>query len=162
MKKFLFAMMALLAITFQGLQAQAPLKIVTNHPDFKINVKRCAASGKTVIIDLILTNEGATDVEDIKGYGGCSDGSEAYDNDGNIYQGDAVKVRVANRQDYTCSWSGDFKIPVGVPMRYSICIENVPVSTESIARLSLHFECKKWGLGRDKLVKISNIPISRD
>jgi hypothetical protein len=71
MKKFLFAMMALLAITFQGLQAQAPLKIVTNHPDFKINVKRCAASGKTVIIDLILTNEGATDVEKIEGYGGC-------------------------------------------------------------------------------------------
>ena len=161
MKKFLFAMMALLAITFQGLQAQAPLKIVTNHPDFKINVKRCAASGKTVIIDLILTNEGATDVEKIEGAGGCYY-TEAYDNDGNIYQGDAVKVRVANRQNYTCSGCGDFKIPVGVPMRYSICIENVPVSTESIARLSLCFECEKWGLSRDKLVKISNIPISRD
>lgn len=161
MKKFLFAMMALLAITFQGLQAQAPLKIVTNHPDFKINVKRCAASGKTVIIDLILTNEGATDVEKIEGAGGCYY-TEAYDNDGNIYQGDAVKVRVANRQNYTCSGCGEFKIPVGVPMRYSICIENVPVSTESIARLSLCFDCEKWGLGRDKLVKISNIPISRD
>ena len=161
MKKFLFAMMALLAITFQGLQAQAPLKIVTNHPDFKINVKRCAASGKTVIIDLILTNEGATDVEKIEGAGGCYY-TEAYDNDGNIYQGDAIKVRVANRQEYTCSGCGEFKIPVDVPMRFSICIENVPVSTESIARLSLRFECEKWGLNRDKLVKISNIPISRD
>ena len=162
MKKFLFAMMALLAITFQGLQAQAPLKIVTNHPDFKINVKRCAASGKTVIIDLILTNEGATDVEEIEGAGGCYDGTEAYDNDGNIYQGDAIKVRVANRQNYTCSGCGRFKIPVDVPMRFSICIENVPVSTESFARLTLRFECKKWGLNGEKLVKISNIPISRD
>lgn len=161
MKKLLFAMMALLAITFQGLQAQAPLKIVTNHPDFKINVKRCAASGKTVIIDLILTNEGATDVEKIEGYGGCYY-SEAYDNDGNIYQRDAIKVRVANRQNYTCSGCGDFKIPVDVPMRFSICIENVPVSAESIARLSLCFECKKWGLNTNKLVKFSNIPISRD
>ena len=155
-------MMALLAITFQGLQAQAPLKIVTNHPDFKINVKRCAASGKTVIIDLILTNEGATDVEEIEGAGGCYDGTEAYDNDGNIYQGDAIKVRVANRQNYTCSGCGRFKIPVDVPMRFSICIENVPVSTESFARLTLRFECKKWGLNGEKLVKISNIPISRD
>lgn len=161
MKKFLFTMMALLAITFQGLQAQAPLKIVTNHPDFKINVKRCAASGKTVIIDLILTNEGATDVEKIEGAGGFY-GSEAYDNEGNIYQNSALKVRVANRQNYTDTGSGDFKIPVGVPMRYSICIENVPISAESIARLSLHFECEKWGLNRDKLVKISNIPISRN
>ncbi len=161
MKKFLFAMMALLAITFQGLQAQAPLKIVTNHPDFKIKVKRCAASGKTVVIDLILTNEGATDVEEISGCGGCW-GSEAYDNDGNIYQGDAIKVRVANRQDYSCHGSGEFKIPVDVPMRYSILIENVPASTESIARLSLILNCNKWGLNGDKRVKISNIPISRD
>jgi hypothetical protein len=154
-------MMTLLAITFQGLQAQAPLKIVTNHPDFKIKVKRCAASGKTVIIDLILTNEGATDVEDIIGWGGYYS-TEAYDNDGNIYQREAVKVRVANRENYSSSDTGRFKIPVDVPMRYSICIENVPISTESIARLSLRFDCEKWGLNSDKLVKISNIPISRD
>lgn len=161
MKKLLLLMVAMLAFAFQGLQAQAPMKIVTNHPDFKIKVKRCAANGKTVIIDLILTNEGATDVENIEGYGGCY-GSEAYDNDGNIYQNDAIKVRVANRENYTCSGCGSFKIPVDVPMRYSICIENVPASSESIARLSLHFECEKWGLSRDKLVKFSNIPISRD
>ena len=161
MKRILFIMMALFAITFQGLHAQAPMKIVTNHPDFKINVKRCAASGKTVIIDLILTNEGATDVEAIIGYGGLS-GSEAYDNDGNIYQGEAIGVRVANRPDYSPYDSRLFKIPVDVPMKYSICIENVTTSTESIARLSLRFECQRWGLNRDKMVKISNIPISRD
>lgn len=161
MKKFLFLMMTLLAITFQGLQAQAPLKIVTNHPDFKIKVKRCAASGKTVIIDLILTNEGATDVEEIQGWGGLY-GTEAYDNDGNIYQHNAIKVRVANRPNYSDSDTGRFKIPVDVPMRYSICIENVPISSESIARLSLQFTCKKWALDHNKLVKISNIPISRD
>jgi hypothetical protein len=161
MKKFLFLMMALFAISFQGLQAQAPLKIVTNHPDFKIKVKRCAASGKTVIIDLILTNEGATDVEQIMGFGGYY-GSEAYDNEGNIYQQNAVKVRVANRPSYSDANSGEFKIPEGVPMKYSVCLENVPISTESIARLTLHFDCQKWGLNGSKMVKISNIPISRD
>ena len=162
MKKFLLILTAMFAFAIQSLQAQAPLKIVTNHPDFKINIKRCAASGKTVIIDLILTNEGATDVEKIIGYGGRMYHTEAYDSDGNIYQQNNVKVRVANRSEYNGEWSGEFMIPVGVPMRYSICIENVPVSAESIARLNLHFECPKWGLGENKLVKISNIPISRD
>lgn len=161
MKKILFITMAMLTFALQGLQAQTPMKIVTNHPDFKIKVKRCAASGKTVIIDLILINEGASDIERIEGYGG-DNGSEAYDNDGNIYQNGVIKVCVANREHYSVNGSGDFKIPVGVPMRYSICIENVPASTESIARLSLLFYCAKWGLDRDKLVKISNIPISRD
>ena len=161
MKKILLIMTAMLAFAIQSLQAQAPLKIVTNHPDFKIKVQRCAASGKTVIIDLILTNEGATDVEDILGWGG-SRGSEAYDDEGNIYQQNAIKVRVANRPRYSDYNSDNFKIPVGVPMKFSICIENVPVSAESIARLNLHFDCKIWGLNDNKPVKISNIPISRD
>ena len=161
MKKILLILTAMFALVIQSLQAQAPLKIVTNHPDFKIKVQRCAASGKTVIIDLILTNEGATDVEDILGWGGSRD-TEAYDDEGNIYQYNAIKVRVANRPNYNDYNSKDFKIPVGVPMKYSICIENVPLSAESIARLSLHFDCQKWGLNGSKLVKISNIPISRD
>lgn len=161
MKKILSIMLAMFAFATLSLQAQAPLKIVTNHPDFKINIKRCAASGKTVIIDLVLTNEGATDVEDILGWGGSRE-SEAYDDEGNIYQGNAIKVRVANRPNYSDYHSYNFKIPVGVPMKFSICIENVPVSAESIARLSLHFDCQKWGLNDNKLVKISNIPISRD
>lgn len=162
MKKILLILTAMLAFAIQSLQAQAPLKIVTNHPDFKIKIKRCAASGKTVIIDLILTNEGATDVEEIRGAGGDWGNSEAYDSDGNIYQGGNVKVRVANRTDYSSNGSGSFKIPTDVPMRYSICLENVPISVESIARLSLVFFCPKWGLDKNKMVKISNIPISRD
>lgn len=161
MKKILLIMTAMLALAIQSLQAQAPLKIVTNHPDFKIKVQRCAASGKTVIIDLILTNEGATDVEDILGRGGDWGNSEAYDSDGNIYQGGNIQVRVANRARYSGD-SGRFKIPTGVPMRFSVCLENVPLSVESIARLSLVFECQKWGLNKNKPVKISNIPISRD
>lgn len=91
MKKILLILMAVFAFGIQNVSAQdAPLKIVTNHPDFKIKVKRCAASGKTVVIDLILSNVGATDVENIEGFGGIYYGSprgtEAYDDEGNIYQ----------------------------------------------------------------------------
>ena len=160
MKKILFVLLAMFAFGVQNVCAQdAPLKIVTNHPDFQIKVKRCAASGKTVIIDFILSNIGTNDVrvDNVVVYGW----SEAYDDEGNIYQGDNLRVKVANRQNYEGT-SGNFLIPSGVPMKLSIQINNVSASAESIARLSLYFECGAWGLSNDKLIKISNIPISRN
>ena len=46
-------------------------------------------------------------------------------------------------------------------MKVSICIENVPQSAESIARLKLIVDCATWGLNNEKPVRISNIPITR-
>ena len=161
MKKILLILMTMFAFGVQNVNAQdAPLKIVTNHPDFNIKVKRCAASGKTVVLDLILKNEGTNDVEvnDVVVWGKYS---EAYDDEGNIYQEDNLKVKVANRKQYERA-SGSFKIPTGVPMRLSIQINEVSTSAESIARLSLCFDCSVWGLNGNKLVKLSNIPITRD
>lgn len=152
--------MAMFAFGIQNVSAQdAPLKIVTNHPDFNIKVKRCAASGKTVVLDLILNNEGTNDVKVGNVFVYCD--SEAYDDEGNIYQGNDLKVKVANRPNYGGN-SGDFMIPTGVPMRLSIQINNVSTSAESIARLSLFFDCPVWGLNNKKLVKFSNIPITRN
>lgn len=161
MKKVLLFLVAIFAFCFQNVYAQDGLKIVTNHPDFKIKVKRCAASGKTVIIDLILTNEGTNDVEGIDGCGGFNR-SEAYDDEGNIYKERNLKVKVANSEMYNDMGSGRFNIPVGVPMKYSVRIEGVPQSAESIARLKLFFYYAGWGLDDNKPVRISNIPISRN
>ena len=159
MKKFLLILMAMFAFGMQNASAQdAPLKIITNHPDFQIKVKRCAASGKTVILDMVLNNLGVNDIENIEVFGSRS---EVYDNEGNIYQGDYIKSKVANRPSY--EWTtGPFNIPTGVPMRLSICIEGVPQSVESIARLKLFVVCDKWGLNGDKPARFSNIPITRD
>ena len=170
MKKILLTLMAIFAFGLQNVCAQdAPLKIVTNHPDFSIKVKRCAASGKTVIIDLILNNNGTNDVEDYNITTNTMGGSvfnfsnsEAYDDEGNIYQSENLKVKIANRTAYELYGSGEFSIPSGVPMRLSIQINNVPQSAESIARLKLIFNCKVWGLNYDKPVRINNIPITRD
>lgn len=162
MKKVLLFLMAMFAFGIQNVSAQDGIKIVTNHPDFKIKVKRCAASGKTVIIDLILNNEGTNDVENVSIHGGlynCK--TEAYDDEGNIYGAENVKVKVANAQVFTAE-EYSFNIPVGVPMRASVCIEGVPQSAESIARLKVEFRCAAWGLDWNKPVKISNIPILRD
>ena len=153
-------MVAMFAISLPNIYAQDAIKIVTNHPDFKIKVKRCAASGKTVVIDLILTNEGTNDVEGVTVSGGYW-GSEAYDDEGNIYQKGNLSVKVANRNEYG-ETSGKFNIPTGVPMKLSIQINGVPQAAESIARLKLTVNCSAWGLNNQKPVKISNIPISRD
>lgn len=162
MKKVLLILMALFAIGLQNVSAQdKPLKIVSGHPDFSIKVKRCAASGKTVIIDLILNNLGTNDVEEMSICGGCW-GSEVYDDEGNIYNSSNLKVKVSNRNDYDCRDCGKFNIPTDVPMKFSICIEGVPQSAESIARIKLLGSCRIWGLNSDKPIKISNIPISRN
>ena len=162
MKKILLLFVALLAFGVQNIQAQdAPLKIVTNHPDFKIKVKRCAASGKTVILDLILSNEGANDVENVDIMGGAS-GAEIYDDQGNIYQGESIAVKVANRKDYDMWRTGEFHILTGVPMRLSIRVDGVPAAATSIARLKLPVSARQWNLTREKPVVFRNIPITRD
>lgn len=163
MKKILLILMAIFAFGLQNVCAQdAPLKIVTNHPDFSIKVKRCAASGKTVIIDLILNNNGTNDVENVTAGGGEYGRAVAYDDEGNIYEVNAIKVKVANKPEYT-KWETDkFNIPSGVPMKLSVQLEGVPQSAESIARLKLVLKCSVWGLNDDKPVKINNIPITRD
>lgn len=164
MKKNIIILMAMFAFCIQNIGAQdAPLKIVTNHPDFDIKIKRCVANGKTVVLDLILNNEGINDVEGVETFGGGPwdwSQAEAYDDEGNIYQRDHIKVKVANRPNYR-SETGEFNIPAGVPIKLSIQINNFSTSAESIARLKLIFLCNAWGLNRDKPVKISNIPITR-
>ena len=94
MKKILLIMMAMFAFGIQNVCAQDAIKIVTNHPDFKIKVKRCAASGKTVYIDLILNNTGYNDVEGLAAWGSGGNASEAYDDEGNIYRDNSIKVKV--------------------------------------------------------------------
>ena len=93
---------------------------------------------------------------------GSKENSEAYDDEGNMYQGRNFKVKIANRPEYSYEETGKFSIPVGVPMRLSIQIDGVPQSAESIARLKLIVTCSAWGLDCEKPVRISNIPIARD
>ena len=103
MKKILLILMAMFAFGLQNVSAQDGIKIITNHPDFKIKVKRCAASGKTVVIDLILTNEGTNDIEGVYVCGGAWDCSEAYDDEGNIYKDSSILPSSIRRTANTCA-----------------------------------------------------------
>ena len=164
MKKILFLLMTMISFGFQSVRSQdAPLKIVTGHPDFKIQVKRCVASDKTVIIDLILKNEGTDDVENVILWA-CTTMETiiTYDNEGNIYGCGANFVKLANNPEYSNHDSGVFCMLSGIPMQMSLKIEGVSPSAERIARITLPFNCQAWGLNSQKPVKITNIPITRD
>ena len=141
------------------------IKIVTGHPDLKVKVRRCEASGRTCIIDLTVTNMGVNDVyADISGtYYDYK--SSAIDDQGNIYK---VSVRLANEKQYH---TDNEKIPLvsEVPMKVSIRLDNVPESSETIAKLELAVQCDELGLQATQAngwkkhnVVIRNIPISRE
>ena len=162
MKKILLILMAMFAFGMQNASAQdAPLKIITNHPDFDVKVKRCAASGKSVILDMVFTNKGDKDViiEVIANY---FDGlyTEVYDDEGNKYR-NGISVKVANGE-----YKGrvtDYRLITGIPVKVSFCINNVSNTAENIAYFEGAIKCKEWGLpDKDKWLVIRNVPITRD
>ena len=162
MKKILLLLMAMFAFGLQNVNAQdAPLKIVTNHPDFKIKIERCAANGKTVVIDMLFSNQGTDDVDGVsvitnfEGYQ-C----EAYDNEGNVYSR-SISAYVKGFSDQYGN-AKSFSLIPDVPMKVRITIDDFSETTEKIARLRLRVDSNKWKIGRGKLVEIRNIPISRD
>lgn len=163
MKKILFAMMALFATCTMSAQ-DAPTKIITGHPDFKVQVKRCAASGTTMVVDLVLSNEGTKDIDDIVLVGSAWDRSEAYDDEGNMYKeqnGTNIKIKVSNMKEYE-SRESRFRLLTDVPMRVSVRIEGFSATAERIALLKIGVQCRQWGLVEGKQITIRNIPISRD
>jgi hypothetical protein len=156
--------MTILTLGLQaGMAQERPLKIVTNHPDFKIKISRCVAIDKNVFIDLLLSNEGNDDIEAIELWA-CStmESIATYDNEGNTYGCYSNFVKLANSNNYSNHGTGLFKLLEGVPTRLSIRIDGVSTSAESIARIDLPFICPTWGLTSQKPVKILNIPITRE
>lgn len=141
-----------------GTQQQRNMTIVTNHPDFSVKVKRCAASGKTVIIDFIIENIGTNDVNlnlgDSESYFTSGRG---WDDQGNEY---LPRYKYANGTNYDMM-VGPKALLAGVPTKLSVKLEGVPVDAESIAKLLLDIRCDEWGIGKDKPVTIRFIPITR-
>lgn len=170
MKKNLLILMAMFAFGLQNASAQdAPLKIVTNHPDLAIKVKRCAASGKTLVIDLIASNTGSDDVNEFFIHPAYC---VAYDDEGNIYDGNncAIGAKIANQQQYTYQRNAfadktiKTKLLPGVPCKISLMLNNFSLEATSIALLQVGIMCRQLNLDGNKeeqRVKLRNIPVSR-
>ena len=162
MNKILLTLMAIFAFGLQNVCAQdAPLKIVTNHPDFKIKIERCAASGKTVVIDMLFSNEGTDDADGVSvvtNFEGRQ--CEAYDSEGNVYR-QSISAYAKGLSDQYGNVKNFSLIP-DVPMKIRITIDEFSETAEKIARLRLRVDCRKWKIGSGKLVEIRNVPITRD
>ena len=154
MKKISILMLLICSVLFATAQTQ----IVTGHPDFKVKVTRCAASGKTVVLDMMFTNVSANDVEDWQIWP-CNKITVVYDSEGNIYGGNKLAIKVSN-YDYTNYGFNDLKMISDVPMKVSLQIKGVPETVESLARVDINVVIPLFNVGSSP-VKIKNIPISR-
>lgn len=160
MKKILLLLMAIFAFGLQNVSAQdAPLKIVTGHPDLKVKIKRCVASGKTVVLDMTIINESDNDAQMriCMGNGDCT----IHDCEGNEYSGGwggPIVLKVAKNEPG--QWVEGLTLISGVPTNLKWTIKDVPNSVESIARMQFRIECQAWSL--NEKVTIRNIPITRD
>lgn len=133
-------------------------KIVTNHPDLKIKIKRCEVSGRTCVIDLIVTNYGAdTYIRYIFGSSGRND-TYAIDDEANQYE---LAVQAANSQP-TYDTIYDIPLLTDTPIKARIQIENVASAATMFKRIHLIAHCNALGLNDYKPIMFYNIPISRE
>lgn len=145
-----------IAVVGEELQRrEGAFKLVTNHPDFKIKVRRCEASGKTCVIDLIIENIGSSDVDiyvNDATYGNY-DHFIAYDDEANQYQ--KIYLTVGNGR-------GHHTLPANVPLKARIRVEGVVESATMFRRLDWKIQCNAWGMNANKPIKFINLPISRE
>lgn len=138
-----------------------PFKMVTNHPDFKVKVRRCEVSGKTCVIDLILENVGSTDVLIQTGR---LFGMIAYDDEANQYVGDPEKknIQIAVGDVSRWMWSERITLMAGVPLKARIQIDGVAEAATIFKRLQVTVLCDAWNMNRDKKLTFINLPITRE
>lgn len=124
-------------------------KVVTNHPDFKIKVTRCEASGRTCILDFIMENQGSDDVNlTVTASRTVGFDDEANEYDKNMY------LTISGKSTFS------FTLRAGVPIKGQFRFESVPESAKTFRRIDFSLTCKAWGLTYDKPVMFKNIPIT--
>ena len=132
------------------------LKIVTNHPDLEIKLKRCQVNGKTCVIDFIMTNYGNHTRINFWG-SNSSDNSTAFDDEGNEYR---IAVQATNSS--LTYYAVGVDILTDVPIKCRIQIEGVASSATVFKRIKLVALCDALGLERHKPIMFYNVPITRE
>lgn len=141
-------------------QSESGLKIVTGHPDLKMEVKRCEVSGTTCVLDLVIINY-AADAK-IYFYGG-NKGTKIYDDEGNIYTGGSVEIQPAGAT-YSTSYGynpSDFVYPTEVPVKFRITIKGVSNAATEFKRVNLKAHSYIHSIEENPIM-LYNVPISRE
>ena len=132
-------------------------KIVTNCPYLKVSIVKCEANGKTVILELKMTNMSDNDANKVGLWG---TGAIVYDDQGNKYYRDNISMKFANMQ-FTQSWI-DYDFLADIPVKVAIKIDGVSTLAESLARVTIEI-LNDGGLGikKETPITLRNIPITR-
>ena len=169
MKRILFLSLSLLILTTKvGLAQDAQLTIDTHHPDFSVKVKRCVASGNTLVIDLTATNTG---LDDVNRFTLAPILTEAVDDEGNTYRGN-IGAKVGNQANYTYQRNAftdlamETKLLSNIPVKLSIIIPNFSQEATSIALIEIGVVCPSWNYRVNfrsftQRLTLRNIPITR-
>ena len=157
MKKVLFLLMAMFAFGFQSVNAQDnPMSVSTGNPDVKVKVLRCVASGDNVYIDMTITNMTGEDFEVYAVAKGNGCNTIIYDDEGNEYDSERVKIRFGT-DEYETGHSYK-NIIADVPMKFTIMVSKVPQKTQYFSVVRPFMECGKVPFK----IQIKNLPITRD
>lgn len=147
-------------------ETQDGVKIASCHPDIKVKIKRCEASNKTCIVDLIITNVNDNDISEFGFAGGTLRGgyfppiSVAYDDEGNQITNNNFLTGVAGKPVET---GGSFTaLPSNVPVKLRIQLEGIPESATKLTRIDLSCICGQINVKLDKPIILKNVPITRD
>lgn len=169
MRRILLVVMTMFAFGVQFVSAQdEPMSIVTNHPDFTVKVKRCVASGKTLILDFVAINTG---IDNVNKFALAPILTEVYDDEGNTYRGN-IGAKVANQTNYTYQRNAftdltmETKLLPNVPVKFSLIIPNFSQEATSVALIEIGVVCPKWNYlvnfrSFSQRLAIKNIPVMR-
>ncbi len=169
MKKLIILFLSLIWLNSLSCKAQEePLTIVTHHPDFVVKVKRCVASGTTLILDLTATNTG---VNDVNGFSIAPGLTGVIDDEGNTYRR-GIGAKVANQANYTYQRNAftdvamETKLLPNIPVKVSLMVPNFSSESSSIALIEIGVVCTNWNYpyrnrGSNQRLIIRNIPITR-
>lgn len=135
---------------------ERPMRIITNHPDLKIKIKRCEVSGKTCVIDMEIENVGYEDVIIFTGSG--SDYFIGYDDEMTEYTN--IKVAISNSN--WMGWNTKRNLMANLSMKARLQIEGVPAAATMFKRIDWTIYCDAWNLSDKKKIKFLNIPITRE
>ena len=137
------------------------MQIETGSPDLTIKVKRCAASGKTVLIDMLITNNSEGDVEAMMHWTNCVS-DVYYDSEGNVY-GDGFEevsqVKIGNKP--FAAGRVDVKLVSGVPVKVQVRVTGVSSEAEAFAKIDFPFWADDLGLDCHHKISLRNVPITR-
>lgn len=121
-----------------------------------VKLTRCLAQETTVFIDLVLTNNSDSDVEQFS-IGG--NGSYAKDDAGTTCKDGEFLVALGNNSYSSGSSSGSF--PAEVSQKIHIKLEGISTSAVFIKQLDLKASLKELGI-EDKPLRFKNLPIERE